>query len=108
MSADRIQTRETAPNHYGVTAFPSGTFDYSESNALVSELLDSPIQHSDITIDFQNVDFIDSSGIGALVLLHNQLPHESRPIKLVNLPSTVFDTLKRFQLQKICDLERAS
>jgi anti-anti-sigma factor len=47
-----------------------------------------------ISIDCERVSFIDSSGVGALLFVHNLVPEEYRPIRLKNVTPQVLSVLE--------------
>lgn len=55
-------------------------------------------------IDFKNLEFIDSSGLSALVYLHKQSINEKTDLKLVNLSSKILDILKTTGLTQILQI----
>ncbi len=57
-----------------------------------------------LTIDMAAVDFLDSSGIGALLSVHKRLPAEKPGAKLVNVRPQVQAVIELLRLHRIFDL----
>jgi anti-anti-sigma factor len=57
------------------------------------------------TVDCIQVEFIDSSGIGALLHLHHLLGTEARPVKLKNLTPAVLSVVELLRLNTVFALE---
>ena len=69
----------------------------------VHELIDKNVHK--ILLDFSDINFIDSSGIGLLVeILKTLTKYEGGQLKLVNLNRQVRDILKQIQLYSIFDI----
>lgn len=62
------------------------------------------INGEDIIIDFRNLEFIDSSGLSALVYLHKQAQNNNISLKLVNLSPRIMDILKTTGLVQILQI----
>jgi anti-anti-sigma factor len=82
-----------------------GEIDLAEADELVETVRGCLADADAVTLDFGEVTFIDSSGIGALVVLHKEATSDGKRLFLTNLsPATtrllqmtgldgVFDTL---------------
>lgn len=60
-----------------------------------------------VTVDCSSVDFMDSSGVGALLHAQNLLPETRRPILLANVVPRVFIALELMQVHRVFNLEPA-
>ena len=58
-----------------------------------------------LAVDCGQVEFIDSSGIGALLHLHHQLGTEARPVKLLNITPAVLSVVELLRLNTVFSLE---
>ncbi|WOO42016.1 STAS domain-containing protein [Rubellicoccus peritrichatus] len=58
-----------------------------------------------ITVDMKSVEFMDSSGIGALLFLNNQLPPDKRPLKLLNTAPHVVSLLELLRVHRMLKVE---
>ncbi|MGE9293201.1 MAG: STAS domain-containing protein [Puniceicoccales bacterium] len=58
-----------------------------------------------VTIDMKAVEFIDSSGIGALLALRKRLPADSADVTLVNPQSGITNVLEMLRLHRVFRLE---
>ena len=61
----------------------------------------------EVVLDFSATRFIDSSGIGALVICHKICQSKQAELKLVNVPSQVMMALSLTELDKIFHIEPA-
>lgn len=58
-----------------------------------------------VVIDLGQVDFIDSSGIGALLNVYKRLPPESASVKLINVKPVVQSVIELLRLHRIFELD---
>ena len=69
------------------------------------ELLASIVQDSpNVIVDLQNVDYMDSSGLGALLFGHRQANHNKGMFVLINLQDQVEKLIKIAQLTRILQI----
>ncbi|MEL7332140.1 MAG: anti-sigma factor antagonist [Cyanobacteria bacterium J06560_2] len=61
----------------------------------------------EVVLDFADTQFIDSSGIGALVICHRLCRAQSAQLRLVNVPSQVMMALSLTELDKVFSIEKA-
>ncbi len=61
----------------------------------------------EVVLDFLDTSFIDSSGIGALVICHKLCESKSAKLRLVNVPPQVMMALSLTELDKVFHIERA-
>jgi len=55
----------------------------------------------DVEVDFSGVDFIDSSGIGALLSIQKQLPSDGEPVTLINPKPPIVSVLELLRLHRV-------
>ena len=60
-----------------------------------------------VTIDFAQTQFLDSSGIGALVICHKLCQRQGGTLRLVNVPEQVMMVLALTELDKVFYIEQA-
>ncbi len=58
-----------------------------------------------VVVDCTLLDFIDSSGVGALLHTHNNLPEERRPVRLIGVGSKVLTILELMQVHRLFEIE---
>ena len=63
---------------------PEGELDFAQMGAFRTELTLASSQEVGIVVDLSAVSFIDSSGLGALVDLHNRLRRADRRLAVVD------------------------
>ncbi len=56
-----------------------------------------------LVLDLSNVEYVDSSGLGAMLLAHRQLTDHDIPVLLVGVQETVMKMLSISHLQNIFD-----
>ncbi len=78
-------------------------FDYScsmEFNARIAEALESPA----ITLDCIELEYIDSAGIGLLVMSQKKAQARQSKLVMINLKSAPKEILQLANLQKIIEI----
>lgn len=91
----------------GLTVVPEGLFDYTTGTECVRQV-DRYIHDFgaiQITFDFCKTTFMDSSGIGALIVLLRALPKQSPPIKLIRPSKSVHKLMEVCHLHKLFVIE---
>jgi anti-sigma B factor antagonist len=58
-----------------------------------------------LLVDCSSLEFVDSSGVGALLHAHNNLPENRRPVKLTGVGSKVLTILELMQVHRLFELE---
>ncbi len=58
----------------------------------------------DVTVDLSHVEFVDSSGMGALLSIHRRLPEKHSPVRLVHVRPAVQSVLELVRLHRVFDL----
>jgi len=58
-----------------------------------------------VEVDCSTLEFIDSSGLGAFLHVHNSLPEERRPVRLSGVGSKVLTILELMQVHRIFEIE---
>lgn len=58
----------------------------------------------DVQVDFSNVEFIDSSGVGALVSVHKRLAEKGRAVTIVNPCPAVLSVIELLRLHRVFNL----
>lgn len=62
----------------------------------------------DVQIDFSQVEFIDSSGVGALVSVHKRLAEKGRAVTIVNPCPAVLSVIELLRLHRVFNLVHRS
>ncbi len=62
----------------------------------------------EVILDFVDTQFIDSSGIGALVICHKLCKSKSAQLRLINVPPQVMMALSLTELDKVFSIEQAA
>lgn len=78
-------------------------FDYSSSsefNSAIANALENPVT---ITLDCNALEYIDSAGIGLLVMAQKKAQSRQSKIEIINLKSAPKEILQLANLQKIID-----
>ncbi len=90
----------------GVVITAPERLDYSVQLNLPEFDDNIPEQDMNITIDLQNTTEIDSSGIGALLLLQNLVPETAPKVRLVNCNQGVIKALNICHMHHIFNIIR--
>lgn len=57
-----------------------------------------------VELDFAGVDFLDSSGVGALLGVYKRLPKESASVRLLNVKAPVQSVIELLRLHRIFEI----
>jgi len=60
---------------------------------------------SRVILDMRSVEFIDSSGVGALLGIQKRLPFQGEPVTLCNAGPAVTGVLELLRLQRVFKIE---
>jgi len=74
--------------------FLNGELDMAEGEKVGSLLREYGDRNHSVTIDFQDVTFVDSSGIGSLFFTTKELLAEGKRIEIVNVREEIMDILR--------------
>jgi anti-anti-sigma factor len=87
------------------------SFTVVEAVAFKQSCQEAFAQHSnleEIVLDFADTTFIDSSGIGALVICHKLCESNGAKLRLINVPSQVMMALSLTELDKVFHIQAAT
>jgi len=59
-----------------------------------------------VELDFNKVEFVDSSGIGALLAIYKRLSQKESPVRLVNVAPPVQSVIELLRLHRIFEIRR--
>lgn len=79
-------------------------FDYSSSAEFNTAIATSVEEHQVISIDCTNMEYIDSAGIGLLVMANKRAQSKGAKLILINLRSVPREILQLANLQKIIEI----
>ena len=79
-----------------------GDIDMTKMKGIKEELL-RIIENVDknVVIDFSNVDYIDSSGVGVLIIISKELKKTNKSLRLINLSDRISKILELSSLQEV-------
>ncbi len=63
--------------------------------------------HNAVIMDMQGVDFLDSSGIGAIVFLYKRLKAKNRSLELVNVKGQPLELIKLLRIDSAIPVKSA-
>ncbi len=58
----------------------------------------------DVELDFENVEFIDSSGVGALLGVYKRLPENEASVRLTKVKAPVQSVIELLRLHRIFEI----
>lgn len=92
---------------YSAILIPGGPIDITNSQELKDELMVLYRQGiRKVTIDFNNVESIDSSGLGKLLLFQKKLKEKDGELKIINITSSyVKKMFSMIHLYKVMNIE---
>ena len=66
----------------------------------IKEMLEGH-QEENLVLDFENLEFIDSSGLGSLVAVNSTLLKQQRTLTLASVPDNLLELLKITNLDRV-------
>lgn len=89
-----------------VIVSPVGEIDFTNSQDLKDNLLDLYEEgYNEITVDFGEVDSIDSSGLGKLLLFHKKLKEKDGKLNIQNIESEYINNMfEMIHLHKVIEI----
>jgi anti-anti-sigma factor len=83
----------------------TGDLDIDATEIIEMELIPELLQSKKCEIDFSNVPFVDSSGIGLLIKLIDEIKENGVKVEVINLNPDVKLVFEMLQLPEILGLE---
>ncbi len=83
-------------------------FDYSASgefNAAISAALAESSAAQKLQLDCMHMDYIDSAGIGLLVMAHKKVMNQSSSIEIIHTKPSIKEILLLANLQKLISIK---
>jgi anti-sigma B factor antagonist len=86
----------------------SGRITLGEGNVMLREIVRELLDKGNkkIVLDLDEVQYVDSSGIGELVKTHTTVRNQGGQLRLINLNKRVNDLLQMTRLSSVFDIER--
>jgi anti-anti-sigma factor len=84
---------------------PTGNVVASIVNEFRGSLKEIVDQEKQIIIDLQNVEMIDSMGLGALIATHNSMQKYDQRLKLINVSKDLTTLIKTMRLDQHFDMK---
>ncbi|MDA3901572.1 MAG: STAS domain-containing protein [Spirochaetes bacterium] len=81
----------------------SGEIDMLSINNLKDSLFNLADYHKNIKINFENLDYLDSTGIGILLTLNRMVLDHDNTLQLVNVPDKIATILRLSSLNSILE-----
>jgi len=107
MGGTRMESKTKVIDKDEVVISPIGTIDFSNSQDLKEELLELFEQNYDkVIMDFGQVESIDSSGLGKLLLFHKKLKEKEGTLVIKNVKSDYIKNMfEMIHLSKVIEIE---
>lgn len=93
-----------------LTVYLSGEIDHHSAKGMREEI-DKAIEYgmpSLLILDFSDVTFMDSSGIGLVMGRYRMLQKTGSTLNLVNLPENIYKIMKLAGIERLASLEKRS
>lgn len=93
-------------NHPVIVSMPQ-RFDYTASNefnSLFGAALNNSKDSKSIILDCMHIDYIDSAGIGLLLLSHNKAQAVGTKMSIINIKPATKEFLMLANLQKLIEI----
>jgi anti-anti-sigma factor len=78
-----------------------GDLDIEGTEIIKDELIPKMLTYKKVNIDFENVPFVDSSGMGLLMTLVQTLEENETNITIANVQKDVFEVFELLQIPEI-------
>jgi anti-sigma B factor antagonist len=99
-----MQASYTVKDHKSVIVL-SGRLDFASRKTLHAVIDENLLQgRCDFVIDLQHVDFIDSSGLGALIACYSTVRKQGGGMTLARLPRQVHELMEMTRLTTFFDI----
>jgi anti-anti-sigma factor len=79
-------------------------FDYTSGAEFNAAISSAAQQHQVITLDCSNMDYLDSAGIGLLVMANKKVQDKNAKLVMVNLNTAPREILQLANLQKLIEI----
>lgn len=89
----------------GVIKMPK-RFDYSSGAEFNQQLTAAMEQHQEVTLDCMGLEYIDSAGIGLLVMAHKKVEARNVNLVITNLRASPKEILQLANLQKLIEIRQ--
>ena len=99
----RIETFVADSDGLGVRVY--GELDTATAGTLLSAVESWPVAVTTCVVDLADCDFLDSSGIRALLLCHRHLDHGKGTLRLINVRPHIERVLRIAGVQEIIHIE---
>ena len=83
----------------------SREFDYLGVPEARKALASLKNEHAEVIVDMADTHFIDSSGLGFLLMVHCDLPGESQSLRIINCQPHIKRVFERAQFQQIMNIQ---
>ncbi|SER99023.1 anti-anti-sigma factor [Gracilibacillus ureilyticus] len=83
------------------TVLLAGDLDFDSTEKVAEDLAPQILQYESIQLDFQKVNFVDSSGMGLLIQLVTTLKDNDKEIKIVNVNKDILEVFELVQMPEI-------
>ncbi len=93
-----------------LTVYLQGEIDHHSAKSMREEI-DKSIQYampSLLILDFSEVTFMDSSGIGLVMGRYKNLQRTGASLNIVNLPENIYKIMKLAGIERLASLEKRS
>ncbi len=80
----------------------SGELDMTNSNIIREKILEMNLK--DLILDFENVTYIDSSGIGVLISLQKDTRYKGGSMRIINIENKLLKLLKMVGIDKLLQI----
>ena len=93
-----------------LTVYLQGEIDHHSAKGMREEI-DRSIEHSMpslLILDFSDVTFMDSSGIGLVMGRDKNLQRTGAGLNIVNLPDNIYKIMKLAGIERLASLEKRS
>ncbi len=88
-----------------VTLYPAGRIDSAGSDILQSQILEAWKSCRELTIDFEEVKYISSAGLRALLISHKTAASKGGKMVIKNCNKEVMEVIRSVGFDKILDIE---
>jgi anti-anti-sigma factor len=107
MGGSGMESKTNVVDNKEVVIRPIGNIDFSNSQDLKDELLELFEQeYNKVVIDFSEVESIDSSGLGKLLLFHKKLKEQEGTLVIRNVESDYIKNMfEMIHLNKVIEIE---
>lgn len=88
-----------------LTAELTGDLDINSVEDFKEDILDKIDGNKDVILDFKNLEYIDSTGLGVVMTIYKYINEKGKTLKVINPKRNIYKLFKITELDEILGME---